>query len=146
VPPNLREKLEQRYDNRTHAATQAQIQKQRTESIDSTSDEWVHDVDNFFWKHQLVNCHEIFMTDILHQLFKGILMHVKSWTAVLLDGEMRDAGLARQYRNTKKRRTEKMVHSDIHTDIDTRFAQVPPYTGLRRFPRFSKLKQWTGKD
>jgi len=34
------------------------------------------------------------MTDILHQLFKGLVMHVKSWTAMLLDGEMRAAGLA----------------------------------------------------
>jgi len=73
-------------------------------------------------------------------------MHVKSWTAMLLNGEMRAAGLASQYRTTSKRRIEKVIHSDILTNIDTRFAQMPLYTGLRRFPRFLKLKQWTGKD
>lgn len=156
VPPDRREKLNLRYAYRTHAGIKVQILKQQTTRVEQSSPEQVYEFDNFLWKHQLVNCYKIFMCDILYQLFKGLVMYVKSWIALLLENKMRPSNKRAsqssapipktKIKKARKRREEKQVYVDITSLIDKRYAQMTIYLGLRCFRQFLKLKQQIGKD
>ena len=63
-----------RSDTRAHAATNISL---ATHRLAKTDDSWVHDVENFAWKHAHLNIHSSMMIDTLYQLLKGIAM-VKS--------------------------------------------------------------------
>ncbi len=76
VPPHERENLVKRWDDHTHEYTQWQIYHQRLHGVERSNDNWVHEVENFAWKHPYVNIHKAMMVDILHQLLKGITMYL----------------------------------------------------------------------
>ncbi len=64
------------YSYRTHEWTQHQIQQQKNEHVNKTNDDWIHEISNFAWKHDMMNIHEIMMLNVLHQLLKDMIMHV----------------------------------------------------------------------
>jgi hypothetical protein len=72
VPPYERENLTKQWSDRTHKITQQQLSRQRQIDLAKTDDTWVHDVENFAWKHPYLNIHKAMMIDVLHQLLKGI--------------------------------------------------------------------------
>ena len=74
------------------------------------------------------------MMDILHQLYKGVVEHMKSW-------------VSRHFAH-KNSRGRGSWHKKFTTMLDNRFKQVPPFTGLKRFNSlcFSKVHQWTGNE
>ena len=79
VPPHERENLlMKQWDHRTHELTQHQISRQRQTDLAKTDDTWVHDVENFAWKHPYLNIHSAMMVNPLHQLLKGITMYLIS--------------------------------------------------------------------
>jgi hypothetical protein len=55
IPPHERENLMKQWDDRTHELTQQQISYQRQTGLSKTDDDWVHDVENFAWKHPYLN-------------------------------------------------------------------------------------------
>ena len=76
VPPNERENLTKRWDDRTHEFTQQQIKRQHQNNIPRSDESWVYEVENFAWKHPHLNIHKVMMIDVLHQLLKGIVMYL----------------------------------------------------------------------
>jgi Plavaka transposase len=151
VAPKERHRLcQQPSPLRTHQSMQAQIEKQRqirrknVTSYDRTADGkidksmWVHERHNFAWRHHLVNIHEILHIDILHQLLKGIIARSMDW---IKDHLSEQIGSGAYGKNKVTVQT-----SGWELQLDDRFRQVPPFPGLRVFPNFSNISQWTGVE
>ena len=139
VPPHERENLIKQWDDRTHELTQQQIYRQRQTGLAKTDDTWVHDVENFAWKHPYVNIHKAMMIDVLHQLLKGITMYLITWVKSLTSDILPAV-------RKRKRQDRTINESSGSIQLDERFRCVPPFTGLKRFSRFSEVKQWTGVE
>jgi hypothetical protein len=139
VPPHERENLTKQWDDRTHELTQRQIFCQRQTGLAKTDDTWVHDVENFAWKHSYVNIHKAMMIDVLHQLLKGITMYLITWIKTLTSNILPAV-------RKRKRQDRTIKESSGSIQLDERFRCVPPFTGLKRFSRFSEVKQWTGVE
>jgi hypothetical protein len=115
---------------------QEQIARQRQSGLAKTDDTWVHDVENFTWKYPNLNIHKAMMIDVLHQLLKGITMYLITWVQSLTSTLL----LAVRKR---KRQGRTIKESSGSIQLDERFQCVPAFTGLKRFSRFSNVKQWT---
>ena len=139
VPPHERENLIKQWDDRTHELTQQQIARQRQTGLAKTDDTWIHDVENFAWKHPYLNIHKAMMIDVLHQLLKGITMYLITWVKSLASDVLPAVRKRKQHGRTIK-------ESSGSIQLDERFRCVPPFTGLKRFSRFSEVKQWTGVE
>ena len=98
-----------------------------TNGTPKDSDSWVHDVHNFAWGHQLVNIHKAMMVDVLHQLMKGMVMHLISWIKLLLKDKIPAARI--------RKGTSRSIHEASRLNkLDERFRVVPPFRDLRTFP------------
>ena len=133
VPPNERENLRKKWDDRTHELTQEQIAHQRRSGLAKSDDTWVHDVENFAWKHANLNIHKAMMIDVLHQLLKGITMYLITWVQSL-------ASTLLPAVRKRKRQGRTIKESSGLVQLDERFRSVPAFTGLKRFSHFSDVK------
>jgi len=79
------------------------------------------------------------MVDILHQLLKGITMYLITWTKVLISNTLPAVC-------KRKRQGRTIKESSGSVQLDECFQCVTPFTGLKRFHHFSKVKQWTGVE
>jgi hypothetical protein len=113
---------------------QEQIARQYQSGLAKTDDTWVHDVENFAWKHPNLNIHKAMMIDVLHQLLKGITMYLITWVQSLTSTLL----LAVRKR---KRQGRTIKESSGSIQLDERFRCVSAFTGLKRFSRFSDVKQ-----
>lgn len=123
------------WKKRTHEFTRKLIKRQRREGRNTV---WVHDVQNFAWSHDHVNIHAIITPDILHQLKKGLLMHLNTWVCELI-GKIRPL-------KVKKGSEREMHQSSGAIQLEHRFQLVPEFPGLHIFKNFSTVKQWTGNE
>jgi Plavaka transposase len=151
VAPKERHRLfQQPIPLRTHQSTCAQIEKQRQirdkniTNYDRTAvgridkSMWVHERDNFAWRHHLVNIHGILHVDILHQLLKGIVARSMDWIKDHLSEQIGSGAYGKNKVTVQK--------SGWELQLDDRFRQVPAFPGLRVFPNFSNISQWTGVE
>jgi len=102
VPPNERENLTKQWDDRTHELTQQQITHQQQTGLSKSDDTWVHDVENFAWKHPYLNIHKAMMIDVLHQLLKGITMYLITWVKSLASNILPGVRKRKQHSQTIK--------------------------------------------
>jgi hypothetical protein len=142
VAPKKRENLEAEWQFRTHKSTRAQISRQEKEGTPQTDANWVHPFKNFAWDHYLLNIHKAMMVDVLHQLLKGMIMHLLDWIKTVMKDLLRlssrqggDIGID-------------LRHLNYVQLLDLRFQQIPKYPGLKTFHQtpFSKVTQWTGNE
>ena len=75
------------------------------------------------------------MVDILHQLLKGTVMYLVSWTRDLIKE------VHPQHR--KRKHDESLKYED---PLDKRFHEVPRFPKLKYFRKFSRVSQWTGVE
>jgi len=72
----------------TYESTLTQIKRQEKNShfkADIKRDvKWIHSVQNFVWKHELVNIYIVMMIDILHQLLKSTVMYLIQWLEIII--------------------------------------------------------------
>ena len=82
------------------------------------------------------------MVDVFHQLLKGMVMHLIGWVKLLLKENMPNT-----YRKPKNG-SSKATYSQLSgiEKLDERFRQIPDFTGLKQFTKFSAVKQWTGVE
>ncbi len=134
-----RENLERKWSIRTHDFTQRQIQHQRQNHIIKTDEQWVHEMTNFVWEYSLVNIHQTMMMNVLHQLFKKMIMHLLSWIRLLLKKEMSTA---------RKRKDDAFTSSNLFDfdRLNARFRKISKFTNLKKFTNFSSVKQWTNNE
>jgi hypothetical protein len=119
--------------------TQRQIQRQRLRVVNLKDDDWIHDMTNFVWDHHFVNIHEIIMMNILHQLFKKMIMHFLIWIQFILKIEM----------FASRRRREQTIKSMNLSEFDKLnvwFRNVFVFIDFKTFFRFFKIKQWIDKE
>jgi hypothetical protein len=151
VPPDERHRLCGRsYPPRTHESTYQQIQIQqrilakkittyaRTATGQPDKSMWVHPRNNFAWSHWGVNIHEVMTVDILHQLWKGIFDKLMGMIQSHLSKEVGSGAFGSK--------STTVQGSDWELQLDDRFRQVPAFPGLRVFPNFSSISQWTGVE
>src|SRR5580692_2595653 len=79
------------------------------------------------------------MIDVLHQLLKGITMYLITWVKTLTSDILPAV-------RKRKRQGRTIKESSGSIQLDERFRCVPAFTGLKRFSRFSDVKQWTGVE
>ena len=137
------ENLETQWAPRTHNLTQRQIdpQCQCANWLRKSDKDWVYNVTNFAWEHEVVNIYETIMVDVFHQLLKETVMHLIGWVRLLLKTNMPNT-------YCKLKNGSKATYSQLSgmEKLDKRFRQVPDFTGIKRFTNFSAVKQWTGVE
>ncbi len=139
VSSKTRKNLESRWSLRIHEFIQKQIQRQRIEDLNSRHEDWVHATINFVWDYFFVNIHEIMMIDILHQLFKRMIMHFLIWIQSLLKKKM-------SIRQRRREQTIRMIDLSDLDQLNARFRKISFFIDLKIFQKFSEIKQWTRKE
>ena len=82
VPPKKRECVTKLWEFQTHESTWEQIKHQRNNppvKRDRAADKWLYLRECFAWDHSYINIHAILLSDILHQLYKGVMTNLVSW-------------------------------------------------------------------
>jgi hypothetical protein len=79
------------------------------------------------------------MIDVLHQLLKEITIYLITWIQSL-------ASTLLPAVRKRKRQGRTIKESSGLDQLDERFRSVPAFTGLKRFSRFSDIKQWTSVE
>ncbi len=97
---------------------------------------WVHSVQNFVWKHKLVNIYIIMMIDILHQLLKSTVMYLIQWLETIIKNITSTISLKR------KRDSQTIADTTHDVQLNQRFQVVLSYSELKRFHDFLFVKQW----
>jgi hypothetical protein len=139
VSSKKRKNLQDKWFLRTHESTKRQIQKKRITLVNQKDDDWMHDMINFAWNHHLINIHETIMMNMLHQLYKRMIMHLFIWIQMLLKIEMSTN------RKRKRRAIRKKNLSELN-QLNIRFRNVSQFTDLKIFFKFTKVKQWTEEE
>jgi hypothetical protein len=134
-----RENLKKKWSIRIHDFIRHQIQRQRQNYIIKTDEQWIYEMTNFAWEHSLINIHQTMMMNILHQLFKKMIMHLLNWITLLLKKEMSTA---------RKRKNDAFISFNLfHLDrLNARFRKISKFTSLKKFVNFSNVKQWTSNE
>jgi hypothetical protein len=139
VSSKARKNLQDHWSLRTHKFMQEQIRRQQLEQLNSRNEKWIHEMKNFAWNYSSINIHEIMMIDILHQLFKNMMMHFLSWIQFLLKKKM----------SIKRKRREQTMRMTDLSDFDklyVRFRKISSFIDLKIFQKFFEIKQWTKKE
>jgi hypothetical protein len=128
-----RENLKKKWSYRTHELNKRQIRHQRKKEIAKRKNDWIHEVKNFVWKHNLINIHEIMMMNILYQLMKKMIMHLLIWIKILLKTHL--------FVN-RKRKNFSIKFKDLSEfdKLDIRFKSVSSFIELKTFFNFSNVK------
>jgi hypothetical protein len=144
VPSSERQNLTKEWPIRTHEQMQNQIYKQRTSKrkISKAHDEWVHEYDNFGWRHAHVNIYDCIGSDMLHQLYKGLVKDLIKHLTMLVSNSIHSAVATK----AKPKNARTFRDSSGSIQLDARFAAIPPHTHLKHFKNFSQVQQWTGSE
>ena len=146
VPPKEKELVTWSWEPRTHQSTWNQLERQRNDPAiqrNRAANGWLHQQKCFAWDHEHVNIHAILLSDILHQLYKGLVTNLVSWiTKTIMDVSI-SKKLAKKQRHQGQL---KLGQTSKLTQLDERFRAVPPITDLKVFHHYSKVVQWTGNE
>ena len=145
VHPNEQENLLKEWKYRNYEYTQAKLIRQTSDPKRGDKDMAIHAVRNWAWNHKYCNIHTSMDVDIVHQLFKEIVMRLITWCAALIEDviSIEDKSEGRK----KRKKGEKTIaESAASIQLDERFRRVPGFTDLKRFKSFSKVKQWSGNE
>ena len=95
----------------------------RDKSLQRLADRLVLPVPNPLWKYPLCNVYKLWMVDILHQFFLGLVKKLMEWLIPFL-------------------KSKKLYHR-----FNRRFKSIPAYPGFQRFTKgYSDVSQWQGKE
>ena len=142
VLPKKREYVTKSWEFRTQEWTWEQIERQRNNLAvqrDRAANEWLHPQGCFAWNHSYVNIYAILLSDILHQLYKGIVTNLVSWiTRTIVE-------VSRPRLLTKKRGHNGLLRllgqTSKISQLDKRFRNVPPIPDLKLSQYYSKVVQ-----
>ena len=105
------------------------------------ADKWWHLQKFFAWDHSYVNIHAILLSDILHQLYKGVVRNLVSWITKTIVEISRAQLLAKKQEHNGQLR---LGQTSKVSQLDKQFYNVPPFPDLKLFRHYSKVVQWTG--
>lgn len=79
------------------------------------------------------------MLDPLHQLLKGIMVHLRGWL-------VQEVGAHIKANRRQGGRKSHVATSNATTRLDERFRRVNQFSGLKVFKNYSAITQWTGVE
>ena len=144
--PKKKERVTKKWEFRTHELTWEQIKRQRNNPAVQrvrTADEWLYPRESFAWDHSYVNIHAILLSDILHQLYKGVVTNLVSWITKTIVEVSGSQLLAKKRGHNGLLR---LVQTSKVFQLDERFRNVLPFLHLKLFQHYSKVVQWTGNE
>ncbi len=100
---------------------------------------WIHSMKNFAWSHMFINIHETMMIDVLHQLFKRIILYLMLWLNQIINENV----------CTSQRRKEiRLALNDASetAQLNQRFHVILSFKDMKRFVKYSMIKQWIDAD
>ena len=143
LPPKERKRVTKKWEFQTHELTWEQIERQRNNPAVQrarAADEWLHPQESFAWDHSYVNIHAILLSDILHQLYKGVVTNLVSWITKTIVEVSRPRLLAKKRGHDGQLR---LGQTSKVSQLDKRFRNIPPFPDLKLFQHYSKVVQWT---
>ncbi len=102
------------------------------------SGDWLHLREYFTWDHCHINIHSILLSDILHQLYKEIVTNLVSWLTKSIKNNYNRKQIAKKRGHTGELKLRQISNL---TQLDGRFRNIPPFTGLKLFGHYSKVVQ-----
>ena len=81
---NKRNEFFRTWKYRTFEYIQIKLVKQKKNSNEKKKNMRIHYVFNWIWNHKYCNVHKLMNFDILHQLFKNIIMRLINWCVILI--------------------------------------------------------------
>ena len=133
------ENLTKTWPPQIHESTWSQLEKQENDSLkqrDRVFGDWLHPRDCFAWHHRHINIHVILLSDILHQLYKGIVTNLVEWLTKSIKEKQKPTQMAKKRGHTGEL---KLGQTSNLTQLDERFRNIPPFTGLKLFRHYSKV-------
>ena len=110
---NKRQNLIKKWKYRTHEYIQTKFAKQhfcsKHDLKKNDNHMIIHLVINWIWKYEFCNAHTLINIDILHQLFKGIVIRLTNWIIALIDEMLTKDNQDFKERLKKWRKKEKNI-------------------------------------
>ncbi len=122
-----------------HAFTKNQQRQQRKNNMIENDFAWIHSVKNFAWLHTFINIHKTMMINMLHQLLKRIILYLMLWLSQIINKSV----------CTSQRRKEiRLALNDASetAQLNQRFHVILSFKEMKRFVKYSTIKQWTDAD
>ena len=89
ILPKEKELVTRLWESQTHQSTWDQLKQQRNDPAiqrNRAVDSWLYQQKCFAWDREHVNMHAIFLSNILHQLYKSVVTSLVSWiTKTIID-------------------------------------------------------------
>ncbi len=97
---------------------------------------WIHSVKNFAWSHMFVNIHKTMMINVLHQLFKRIILYLMLWLNQIINESV--------YTSQKRKEIRLALNNASETaQLNQRFRVILSFKDMKKFVKYSTIKQWT---
>ena len=103
VPLDKRGELSRVWGYRTPAYTQAKLARQNENPNEGDKDMRIHHIFNWTWNHEFCNVHKLMDLDILHQLFKGIVIRLIKWCEAMIEDVISVESSKRTVKRKKKK-------------------------------------------
>ena len=119
----------------TYAFTRNQQRQQRKNNMIENDFTWIHSVKNFAWSHMFINIHKTMMINVLHQLLKKIILYLMLWFSQIINENV----------CTSQRRKEiRLALNDASetAQLNQRFHVILSFKEMKRFVKYSMIKQW----
>ncbi len=122
-----------------HAFTKNQQRQQRKNNIIENDFAWIHSVKNFAWSHMFINIHETMMINMLHQLLKKIILYLMLWFSQIINESV--------YTSQKRKEIRLALNDASETaQLNQRFCIISSFKDMKRFVKYSTIKQWIDAD
>ncbi len=139
VSSHERENLDKTWSIQTHAFTRNQQRQQRKNNMIENDFAWIHSVKNFAWSHIFVNIHETMMINVLHQLLKKIILYLMLWLSQIINESVCTSQRRKEIRLASNDASEK-------AQLNQRFHVISSFKDMKKFVKYSTIKQWTDAD
>ena len=103
----------------------------------------MHFQECFAWNHRHVNIYAILLSNILHQLYKGIIIKLVGWITKSIKKKPKPIQMAKKRGHTRELKLEQTSNL---TQLDERFRKISLFTGLNKFKHYNKVVQWTSNE
>ena len=102
------------------------------------ADKWWHLQKFFAWDHSYVNIHAILLSDILHQLYKGVVTNLVFWIIKTIVEIRRPRLLAKKQGHDGQLR---LGQTSKVSQLDEQFRNILPFPDLKLFQHYNKVVQ-----
>ena len=122
-----------------HVFIRNQQRQQRKNNMIENNSAWIHSVKNFAWSHMFINIYEIMIINVLHQLFKRIILYLMLWFNQIINKSVCTSWRRKEIRLALNDASETV-------QLNQRFHVILSFKDMKRFIKYSTIKQWIDAD